>query len=339
MKPIVHFSGLALAVFAHIGEAYAADDLRGLPVLGQERELFLQETTALRGSIGVRTWISRSEYSQNLQTNQGAVVARYEYSQSNAASGEVFFTLEDDITGAFLKGVAGLGVLSAGDFREQVISEITGQELFDGSSDGDDGDLSYASIDAGVHGFEFLDGKVRTTAFVGYQYVRESYSADGLHCNPDDVSNVICGALGPLPNPISNSVQTYDSDAQWHLFRLGVGVEADLGHGLFFEGEAVVNPVGYYRGEETQTFRPHLGPSPQFVNEGAGAYGFQLEGILSYALTENFSVGAGGRYWWFDNNRVEATVGASTSTPDTNSFKQEARSERYGLVAEAKYRF
>ncbi|MXN65765.1 hypothetical protein GR183_12690 [Stappia sp. GBMRC 2046] len=129
MRPIVHISGLALAVIAHTGETRAADDLRGLPVLGQERELFLEETTALRGSIGVRTWISRSELRQKLKSGAGATLADYDFTQSDSASAEVFFTLQDDDSGAFLKGAAALGVLTGGDFREVDYDSFTSQSI------------------------------------------------------------------------------------------------------------------------------------------------------------------------------------------------------------------
>ncbi|MXN65764.1 hypothetical protein GR183_12685 [Stappia sp. GBMRC 2046] len=174
---------------------------------------------------------------------------------------------------------------------------------------------------------------MKTTAFAGYQYVNENYVADGLRCNPVQQGVSKC-------SPYPDSRKAYDIDANWHLFRLGLGVDADIGNGFYFQGEAVAIPAGYYDAEATIIYQaPALGPAPNVVSDGTGAYGFQAEGILTYDVTENFTIGAGGRYWWFNSGEVPTTYAASTVFPLLKSSKTEVTSERYGLIAEAKYRF
>ena len=68
----------------------------------------------------------------------------------------------------------------------------------------------------------------------------------------------------------------------------------------------------------------------------ADGRGVQLEAILSYALTPNFDIGFGGRYWatWF------------TGDAYTNGFGKPCpcqtlpmRMERYGTFVQASYKF
>jgi opacity protein-like surface antigen len=76
--------------------------------------------------------------------------------------------------------------------------------------------------------------------------------------------------------------------------------------------------------------RGNISPGPE---QGHG-WGSQFEAIITYALTDQWSLGAGARYWYF------ATNGAHTQfsgTPDSSSMK--FFSERYGGFVQATYKF
>ncbi|MBA5779086.1 hypothetical protein H2509_18305 [Stappia sp. F7233] len=329
-----YFGVSAILASAFIFPAQIADaaDLSANPIFGNARPPVFEETAALRGSIGLRTWLSRSNFDYKLSTPTGVKFGTFEYNDVDSAAGEAFFQIEDTYYGSFLKGTVGLGGLFNGSFRERDFDLTFGDEIFDGSADGQTGSLAYASIDAGVNWGEFSGGRVKTTAFVGYQYIGETYNADGLRCNPDDAGGAFC-------LNVPGSVHTYQSQVEWHLFRVGLGLQADLGNGFSFDGEVAAIPVGYYHNEDSQYVNYYLGPVPNVESRGAGAYGVQAEAILNYAFNESFSVGAGARYWWLNSREVKTTVGASLSPPLSEDFEAEATSERFGLLAQAKYRF
>jgi hypothetical protein len=76
-----------------------------------------------------------------------------------------------------------------------------------------------------------------------------------------------------------------------------------------------------------------------FDQQGTGQ-GVQLEAIMSYFVTDNFTIGVGGRYWamWTTNGTFMCTgcggVGV-VSLPDAGKFN----TERYGTFLQADYRF
>jgi hypothetical protein len=78
-----------------------------------------------------------------------------------------------------------------------------------------------------------------------------------------------------------------------------------------------------------------------FTQWGTGR-GVQAELIASYLVTDNFTVGVGGRYWtmWTTNGEFNCTgcnKAAPTVTSESSPFKGNA--ERYGMFVQASYKF
>jgi hypothetical protein len=105
--------------------------------------------------------------------------------------------------------------------------------------------------------------------------------------------------------------------------------------------DAAVLPYVSMTGIDNHWLRPDINPLPQ---AGHG-WGYQLEGILAYDVTPNFSVGVGGRYWW-----AETTTGTTQFPqpcpgnicgpivelpPSPTKFT----TERYGGFLQASYKF
>ena len=63
--------------------------------------------------------------------------------------------------------------------------------------------------------------------------------------------------------------------------------------------------------------------------------GVQLESILSYLITDQFSVGVGGRYWamWTTKDAISDIVGTHLSLSDAP-----AKTERYGVFVQLDYK-
>jgi hypothetical protein len=109
--------------------------------------------------------------------------------------------------------------------------------------------------------------------------------------------------------------------------------------------DAAVLPYVSMTGIDNHWLRPEINPLPQ---AGHG-WGYQLEGILAYDVTSNFSVGVGGRYW-FAETRSGTTqfpqqcfifpefvpCGFATSLPPSPT---KFTTERYGGFLQASYKF
>ena len=83
-------------------------------------------------------------------------------------------------------------------------------------------------------------------------------------------------------------------------------------------------------GVDNHWFRPDINPGPE---TGRG-WGANVEGILTYAVSKNWSVGAGGRYWYF------ATVNGAFQFPgNPQASPIKFISDRYGGFVQASYKF
>jgi opacity protein-like surface antigen len=77
-------------------------------------------------------------------------------------------------------------------------------------------------------------------------------------------------------------------------------------------------------------FRADINPS----TETGHGWGTQLEGILSYAVTDRWSIGLGGRYWFFKTTDAETQFpGIAPQSPE------KFHAERYGVFFQTSYKF
>ena len=96
------------------------------------------------------------------------------------------------------------------------------------------------------------------------------------------------------------------------------------------EVDAAYLPFVGLAATDNHWFRANINPLSQ---QGHG-WGSQFEAILSYALTDQWSIGAGGRYWYY------ATTSAhSQFPPDPTNSPVKYYSERYGGFLQATYKF
>ena len=74
------------------------------------------------------------------------------------------------------------------------------------------------------------------------------------------------------------------------------------------------------------------GPIPE---DGKG-FGVQLEGLLSYKVTQAFSIGVGGRYWHLETKGSSHFEDATpTGGPQPVNFK----TDRYGAFVQGAFKF
>ncbi len=259
------------------------------------------------GEVGVRFWYGRGQTGKSLYDTTGAfLVSRLSYDNMSIYSAEAFGRFELD-TGWFAKGLVGGGAFRGGSLKDEdfppgispysaTLSTINNSAPF------------YATVDFGYN--VIRGGDFRVGVFVGYNNLYETTGATGctqIATNPD-----ICGIF---PVPGTFKVITQDND--WNSLRLGLNGVADVTDRLKLELDAAYLPLVSLRGTDTHWLRisnqpgDFSGPIPE---DGSG-WGYQLEGVLSYRVTDSISVGIGGRYWHMQ------TSGFSHFEGHVNSFQ------------------
>jgi hypothetical protein len=122
------------------------------------------------------------------------------------------------------------------------------------------------------------------------------------------------------------------------MVRLGVEATVTILPQLTLTVDAALVPYAQGRGDDSHLLRQNeLGSAPNTFLRGHG-WGRQVDAMLHYQVTSNFTLGVGGRYWYIDGSSGYKTDRVN------NLFGQRLpltsfSSERYGALAEAAYRF
>jgi hypothetical protein len=241
------------------------------------------------GEVGLRFWYGKAKTGKNLYDPSGSfLVSRLSYDNLSIFSAEAYGRFDLN-TGWFFKGLIGgggfrKGTLKDEDFPPGISPYSATLSVLDNSSP------FYATLDAG---YNLLRGPdFRFGAFVGYNYMQELVSAQG--CGQIATNPFICG-LFTLPNQVRVITQTND----WQSLRVGLNGEVDITNRLKLGVDAAWLPMVWLNGTDAHWLR--IGDDPgDFtgpVPEDGNGWGYQLEGVLSYRVTDAISVGVGGRYW------------------------------------------
>jgi outer membrane protease len=158
-----------------------------------------------------------------------------------------------------------------------------------------------------------------------YNYYTENKSAYGC----TQISNLFSDCVGVNVTP--SSVVSITENDTWKSFRIGVNGEVMIADWLKLGADVAYLPYVKFNGTDD-----HLQRSLIIAEWGTGR-GLQLESILSYMITDQFSVGVGGRYWamWTTKNAIADFAGA----PPCPCQTQPAKTERYGVFLQAAYKF
>lgn len=172
-----------------------------------------------------------------------------------------------------------------------------------------DNEVDYATLDVG---YDLWRGPLHRVAwFVGYSYFRQDMKASGC----TQLANPNSDCVPPIPT----SVLAITEIDQWRAMRLGAVADLMLAPRLKLTGEVAYLPYVSFEGSDDHVLRALY--SPEF-GEGLGV---ELEGMLSYALTDWLSVGIGGRYWsmWTTSGSVDFG-GTGTIVPMRYAAEQAA---------------
>lgn len=232
--------------------------------------------------FGQRAWLTLSSYAKNLYATAitpAELVSRLTYGTSLGGTGEGFYRAESPV-GFYFAGLLGAGVTGGGllideDFPPYVVPYSRTESTLSG------GRFSYAVLD---FGWEFDRPRGSIGAFVGVTGILERYQSYGC---VQTATSTICVPSVPA------GYDTISETAGWAGLRVGLAAEVDLAEAVSVRGEGAYLPLVYMGGYDNHWLRPDINPVYEY---GRGA-GFQLESAINVAVSEQFSIGLGGRYW------------------------------------------
>jgi outer membrane protease len=189
------------------------------------------------------------------------------------------------------------------------------------SSDLDRSSPFYASVDAGIKllwGPDFHFG-----VFGGYHFLNESLSAYG--CGQTATNPFICA--GGIPG----FVKVISQENRWHSARVGIDAAIEVGRWKLSADAAWV-PYVWLDGSDAHWLRIGTNPGDFTgpVPENGSGWGYQLEAVLAYRVTDALSVGVGGRYWRMEidgHTHFEGHVLGFAASPQVVNWK----TENYGV--------
>lgn len=280
--------------------------------------------------IGGRYWYSSGRFQKDLgdtanPAQQNVLLSRLTY-DTTGQSGEIFGRI-DSPHRIFVKGFAGGGTLGGGKMHDEdwLWRNRRDNVPYSNTVSGYvPGRIGYATIDVG---YDVLHAdRYRLGGFVGYHYNRDEKMARG--CIQLAHPYAACG------NPFPLSTNVISEDDTLHAVRVGVAGQVALTPDLKLSAEAAYLPYARLTGLDGHLLRTDTTNiwSPEFAN----GRGVQLEAILSYALTPNFDIGVGGRYWavWAIDDAYTNAFGMACPC-QTLPMRQ----ERYGMFVQASYKF
>jgi opacity protein-like surface antigen len=273
--------------------------------------------------VGGRVWYSSGKFQKDLgatfnPTQQNELRSRLTY-DTTAASGEVFGRV-DTSANIFLKGFVGGGKLLSGNMHDEDWQIFGFTVPYSNTVSTVKGDLAYATFDVGYSVFRGPSANVG--GFVGYNYFRENKQAFGCAQIANSHSDCVPA--------LANSVLVITEDDKWNSMRIGINSVVKVADRLTLTSDAAYLPFASFTGTDNHLLRNAANTvSP----ETATGRGVQLEAILSYAIANSFSVGAGGRYWamWAPGSTDFFSQGCPCQT-------QPVRTERFGAFLQASYK-
>jgi hypothetical protein len=266
-------------------------------------------------------------------TPNNVLVSRLTYRDLLAHSGELYGRLEHG-TGLFVKGFIGGGVIPSGTLQDE---DFLVHPLFPYSSTDSEqrnGRLIYGSVD---FGWAFRTVTTRTSFFAGYFYSQERLNAFG--CTQTAGNPLICA-----PGDVAPSTEVIRQETNWGAVRVGISGEWRVTERWKVTAEAAWLPYVHVDARDTHLLRLGTclecfsGPTPETGSDAINS-SVQLEAILSYYVTDAFSVGIGGRYWNIHPNPGSTTVHFEETTLIFGPQAASLRTVRWGAFLQASYKF
>jgi hypothetical protein len=239
---------------------------------------------------------------------RGSIGLRYWYSRSHSDLDTSDFEVDstDSVTSHTAELVGTLEDVTANTFVRGYVGlgkNVSGDGDFLGysSTELEQTTLGYVVVDGGWQFASLANNQVRLKGFVGYHYLNDGVKAD----------------VGS---------RTVDQSRQWHSLRLGLSTEGKLGERVGWSVDLAGVPWSY---NQTETWSI-VKVDPWRAN---WTYGIEADAMLNVALTKNWHLGVGGRYWWLQSNFDRRWSHTGEKVVLDQNY------QRYGLLLESKYQF
>ena len=238
--------------------------------------------------LGARFWYGRGSTAKDLYNPAGTSLnSRLTYSDYSIYSAEAFGRFDLN-TGWFLKGFVGGGGFRGGTLKDEdfppAISPYSATLSSLNSSA-----PAYMSVDVGYNVLRGPDFHVG--AFAGYHFLSEITTAFG--CTQVASNPFVCVN-------VPSDVKVITQSNNWHSMRVGAEAAVEIDRWKL-SADAAWLPLVRMEGWDAHWLRigtSFTGPVP----EDGNGWGYQLESVLSYRVTDRFSVGVGGRFWHMETN-------------------------------------
>ncbi|WP_082905419.1 outer membrane protein [Bradyrhizobium centrolobii] len=277
---------------------------------------------------GTRLWLSRGrfqwDHSPNVQ-DPTELVSRLIYHKLDGISGELFERV-DSPWGIFLKGNIGFGRFNSGAINNEdwglgppvwMGDRIAYTNFLSGQANGR---FTYYTADAG---YDFLRSSTyKIGGFIGWSHYGQTSDSTGL----------VQIASAYLPSRVTSDRVIGSQDTDWNALRIGVSAETILLDRWRVSADVAYIPWTNFQGRDYHLLRDET----MFTDQrGSGGAGVQIEGVLSYFLTNNFSIGVGGRYWSMWTSRFGRESVNSIANGD---MRAKFSMERWGTFFQASYK-
>ncbi|MDA9505928.1 hypothetical protein XI09_15070 [Bradyrhizobium sp. CCBAU 11386] len=281
---------------------------------------------------GSRLWLSRGQFQWDHSAvpyghldDPSRLISRLTYYGLDGLSGESFLRV-DSPWGVFLKGNIGIGRFNKGHSNDEdwgLDTGTTSMSYTNTISGQTNGRFTYYTADLG---YDFLRGATyKVGGFTGWSYYGES--SDSIGCVK--IVNLPCLAPGDNTNVGSQ-------DTQWNAPRIGLSAETMLTERWRLSTDVAYLPWTDFKGRDYHLLRNETMFDEQ---RGNGGRGVQVEGVLSYFITRNFSVGVGGRYWAMWTNKRSNSLCSSYGCVGEPTVLAKYSMERWGTFFQASYKF
>ncbi|KRP94647.1 hypothetical protein AOQ72_20835 [Bradyrhizobium yuanmingense] len=279
---------------------------------------------------GSRLWLSRGRF----QWDHGAfyndsaldpsiLVSRLTYHGLNGLSGEVFGRV-DSPWGVFLKSNLGMGGFNKGKMNDEDWLPHRGYPYVNTLSGQSNGTFAYYTADAG---YDFLRStNYKVGVFIGWAYY--SQSSDSIGCV--QVAHPQERCLKPGDTRIIGA-----EDTQWNAPRIGLSAETMLAERWRLNADIAYLPWTDFKGRDYHLLRDDTTFSEQHGNGGGGV---QIEGLLSYSVTNNISLGVGARYWAMWTNKEADSRNCENACDRSPPGFAKYSTERWGTFFQASYK-
>ncbi|HLH87962.1 MAG TPA: outer membrane beta-barrel protein [Xanthobacteraceae bacterium] len=290
----------------------------------------IPQVQTIEAEFGTRYWYSTGTISKTLYDfDGGTMLSRLTYTDLNAGTAEGFARFDDRSTNIFAKAFVGAGSIGTGSLKDEDFPPGISPYSSTNSMQ-HDGSLLYF---AGDVGYNVLWGpNYRVGPFVGWFYQHEIVNAYG--CTQTAGNPNVCA-----PN-IPTSALGITENAEWNALRLGIAGEYTWNR-FKFSADAAWLPWVTLAATDSHWLRMQpiagnfIGGIPE---DGNGNLGFQLEAIVSYLVTRNFSLGVGARYWRMEtrgNAHFEDNIYGGGGGMQAIDFS----SERYGGFVQGAFKY